>query len=125
MALATARPPVDLALPDTALVATRRTLWAHVETSVPMNTDCESPDHLTPAERRRALAAILATGIRRMRTCLAISPVEAKREELSDVSRDPLDDLPPAWTHGVVHCRAGAALASRRGESEPEKGDAS
>jgi hypothetical protein len=90
-----------------------------------MDIDCESPDPLTPAERRQALAAILATGLGRLRDRLALSPVENQREELSDDSRDPLDDLPPAWTHGVVHGGAGAVLASRRGESGPEKGDAS
>ena len=54
----------------------------------------EEDAHLTPDERRREIAAILAAGILRLRTCPESAP-----EELSDSAQKPLDLSAPGSPH--------------------------
>ena len=85
--------------PDGVPGARRRSSWAQRERSVPMHT---TDARLTPIERLREVAAILATGILRLRTIPTPAPEAAysptsEPEKLLDSGQKALE---VSATHG-------------------------
>ena len=65
----------------------------------------DDPAQMTPAERRREIAAILAQGVLRLRECREASAGSGKSrtaEEASESRRDCLDEGAKSSPHGLA-----------------------
>ncbi len=55
----------------------------------------DSPAHLTPEQRRREIAAILAKGVLRLRSCAKTAPVSGEPQERQAPARPPAGTQDP------------------------------